>query len=480
MARHIEQDLGVVLGAIAPDVAIRGLAVDSSRVRVGDVFVALSGRQTHGAEFLTQAIDRGAVAIVTDANGAERCRGASVPVVVVDNPRQKLGTWCARLFGTAALPLRVFGVTGTNGKTTVAYLIQAAAERSGMTTGVIGTLGIRYPGTEIAGWRTTPEAPDVHRTLVDMADSGVQLAILEVSSHAMREHRIDGVKFDLVAFTNLSHDHLDYHGTMEDYYQAKADLFTPERARRAVIGIDDEWGVRLASQTAVAHTTWSTSDPEADWFGQVIDGGLRVRTPERTAIRVAMDLPGDFNIANATCAIAAVTELGIAIDRDAFAETRIPGRMEGFRTQDGVRVVVDYAHTPDAIERVIANCSDSARIIVVLGAGGDRDAEKRFAMGAATKSADLAVVTDDNPRSEEPQSIRVQVLKGVHSVEVQAIEIADRRAAVRSAIDRAEPGDTVLVLGKGHEAGQEIAGVVYPFDDRDVVSESIADRDANK
>jgi UDP-N-acetylmuramoyl-L-alanyl-D-glutamate--2,6-diaminopimelate ligase len=389
VARRIEQDLGVVLGVIAPDVIARGLAVDSSRVQPGDVFVALPGRHTHGAEFVAEAIERGAVAVVTDAQGGERCGDRSVPVVVVTNPRQKLGTWCARLFGTPALPLRVFGVTGTNGKTTVAHLVEAAAKRSGLTTGVIGTLGIRYPGTQVAGWRTTPEAPDVHRTLVDMADCGVELAILEVSSHAVGEHRIDGVKFDLVAFTNLSRDHLDYHGTMEAYYQAKADLFTPERARRAVIGVDDDWGVRLAEHTAVAHTTWSTRDPEADWFGQVIDGGLRVRTPERTAIQVAMDLPGDFNIANATCAIAAVTELGIAVDHDAFVDTRIPGRMEGFRTHDGVRVVVDYAHTPDAIERVIANCSDGPRIIVVLGAGGDRDAAKRGAMGAATARADL-------------------------------------------------------------------------------------------
>lgn len=480
MARNIEQELGVVLGVIAPDVTVTGLTVDSGRVQPGDVFVALPGRHTHGAEFVTQAVEGGAVAVVTDADGAERCRSASVPVVVVANPRQKLGTWCARFFGTAALPLRVFGVTGTNGKTTVAHLVEAAAARFGLTTGVIGTLGIRYPGTEIAGWRTTPEAPDVHRTLVDMADCGVKLAILEVSSHAVSEHRIDGVKFDLVAFTNLSRDHLDYHGTMESYYQAKADLFVPERARRAVIGVDDDWGARLASQTAVAHTTWSTSDPEADWFGQAIDGGLRVRTPERTAIQATMDLPGDFNIANATCAIAVVTELGISIDHDAFAETRIPGRMEGFRTKDGVLVVVDYAHTPDAIERVIANCSHSPRTIVVLGAGGDRDSAKRFAMGAATRPASLVVVTDDNPRSEEPQSIRNQLLAGAHSVDVQTIEIADRRAAVRTAIEQAEPGDTVLVLGKGHETGQEVAGVVHPFDDREVVAESIADRDAEK
>jgi UDP-N-acetylmuramoyl-L-alanyl-D-glutamate--2,6-diaminopimelate ligase len=478
VAPRIEQDLGVVLGVTAPPVVVRGIAVDSNRVQSGDVFIALPGRHTHGADFVDAAIDRGAVAIVTDAAGAERCQGNAVPIVTVENPRQKVGAWCARLFQTASLPLRIVGVTGTNGKTTVAHLIEAVASSAGLTPGMIGTLGIRYPGTQTAGWRTTPEAPDVHRTLVDMAEAGVQLAILEVSSHAVSERRIDGLKFDCVAFTNLSRDHLDYHGDMESYYQAKADLFTPERARRAVIGIDDDWGVRLAAQTAVTHTTWSTDNPEADWFGQASDGGVRVRTPERTAIHVAMDLPGDFNVGNATCAIAVVAEFGIIVDSNALAGCRIPGRMETFRARDGLRVVVDYAHTADAIERVIDNCMDSDRVIVVLGAGGDRDAEKRYEMGAATKHADAVIVTDDNPRSEEPQSIRDQVKAGVNSVGVRLEEIADRRAAVRSAIEQARPGDTVLVLGKGHETGQEIAGVVHPFDDRTVVTEILADRNA--
>jgi UDP-N-acetylmuramoyl-L-alanyl-D-glutamate--2,6-diaminopimelate ligase len=476
VAPHIEQDLGVVLGVTAPRVLVRGIAVDSLRVQPGDVFVALPGRRAHGADFAAQAIERGAVAIVTDGAGAERCSGLAVPIVTIENPRHKVGAWCARFFGTASLPLRIVGITGTNGKTTVAHLIDAAASSAGLTTGVIGTLGIRYPGKHIAGWRTTPEAPDVHRTLVDMAQAGVQLAILEVSSHAVSERRIDGVKFDYVAFTNLSRDHLDYHGTMEAYYQAKADLFIPERARRAVIGVDDEWGARLAEHTAVAHTTWSTNDPEADWFGQASEGGVRVRTPERTAIHVSMDLPGDFNVGNATCAIAVVAELGITVESNALEGCQIPGRMETFRASDGLRVVVDYAHTADAIARVIDTCRDSDRIIVVLGAGGDRDVEKRFAMGAATKDADLVLVTDDNPRSEDPRSIRDQVVAGVKSVGVRVDDVADRRAAVRSAIEQARPGDTVLVLGKGHETGQEIAGVVHPFDDRMVVTEALADR----
>lgn len=478
MAPHIEQDLGVVLGVTAPRVVVRGLAIDSSQVQPGDVFIALPGRRVHGADFVDSAIDRGAVAVVTDTTGSERCGDVPVPVVVIENPRHKVGAWCARLFGTASLPLRIVGVTGTNGKTTVAHLIESAASSAGLTTGIIGTLGIRYPGTHVAGWRTTPEAPDVHRTLVAMANSGVQLAILEVSSHAVSERRIDGVKFDCVAFTNLSRDHLDYHGDMEAYFQAKADLFTPERARRAVIGIDDDWGTRLASQTAVAHTTWSTIDPEADWFGHATHSGVRVRTPERTAINVDLDLPGDFNVGNATCAIAVVTELGISVDSHALNGCRIPGRMETFRASDGLRVIVDYAHTADAIERVIDNCTDSDRIIVVLGAGGDRDTDKRFAMGAATVKADAVVVTDDNPRSEDPRSIREQVIAGAVSVGRPVDDIADRRAAVRSAIERAGPGDTVLVLGKGHETGQEIAGITHPFDDRTVVTEILADRNA--
>jgi UDP-N-acetylmuramoyl-L-alanyl-D-glutamate--2,6-diaminopimelate ligase len=460
--------LSSVLGE-GPDLAVSGFTVDSRHVGPGEVFVALPGHHMHGARFATAAVEAGAIAVITDETGREACAQLSVPVVVVANPRARLGGWCRALYATGDLDLRLVGVTGTNGKTSVTHMVEAGCLHAGLGAGIIGTLGVRFPGVDESGERTTPEAPQMHRMLRDMAQHGVDVAVVEVSSHALAEHRVDGLMFDIAAFTNLSRDHLDYHGSMEDYFAAKASLFTRERSRLGLVGIDDEWGQRLAAQCSIPIQTWSCVDSKADWFGQATEEGLVIRDPAGARFTVHLHRIGPLQAANATCAAAILRSLGVGDIGNALIGLQIPGRMEEFSSADGVHVIVDYAHTPVAIEQVIASVERTGRVIVVLGAGGDRDREKRPAMGLAAAAADMVIVTDDNPRSEDPAAIRASVLAGVQGAAGVVEVIADRRVAIERAVAHAQPGDTVLVLGKGHEQGQECAGVVHPFDDREVV-----------
>jgi len=473
----VEAELGAILGE-GPAVVISGLAVDSRRVVPGDAFLALPGHHEHGARFAEEAVRAGAVAVVTDETGRELCAELDVPVVAVGNPRTHVGEWCRNLYKTDELDMVLVGITGTNGKTTVAHLVEAACAAGGKTAGLIGTLGVRYPGFEHPGVRTTPEAPDVHRALREMHSASVQVAILEVTSHAIAEHRIDGLRFDVAAFTNLSRDHLDYHGTMERYFATKAQLFTAAHSDFAIIGIDDDWGRELAAAVAIPHQTWSTKSSDANWFGSAQSGGITVRGPDGHIEHLQLRLPGGINVANATCATAILAHIGVDRMPSAFADVRVPGRMEMFQSRDGVHVIVDYAHTPAAISEVVHTTKGAGRTIVVFGAGGDRDREKRPEMGAAATAADVIIVTDDNPRSEDPEAIREQIVRGCASSDRPVQQIADRRAAVQFAISLAQPGDTVLVLGKGHEQGQEIAGVISPFDDREVVVSALHMRDA--
>lgn len=468
--------LAEVLGTQAPHVLVTGISIDSTDVNPGDVFIALPGRNHHGASFAADALARGAVAIVTDDVGSAMVGALPIPVVVVPEPRTHLGTWAARLYGTGQQPMRIVGVTGTNGKTTVAHLVAGGAVAMGLRVAVIGTLGIEFEGTHVPTGRTTPEAPVLHRWLAVMAASGVDLVVVEVSSHAMSEHRVDGVPFTVAAFTHLSHDHLDYHGTMEAYFAAKASLFTDAHARQAVIGIDDDWGRRLADQVDIPCTTWSCH--RGDITGTALAGGVRIVDSDGRAVDMALSLTGAFNVANATCAAAVLLQLGLPVwaHPDAFAQVTVPGRMETIMRDDGTRIIVDYAHTPDAIERVISAVRGDGRIVVVIGAGGDRDHGKRRGMGvAAGANADIVIVTDDNPRSEDPATIRAEVMAGVQSTAAQVFEVGDRRAAIARALGAAGAGDTVLVLGKGHEGGQEVDGVITAFDDRVVVREVIAE-----
>ena len=479
-----------------PDTGVTGVTHDSREVRPGDLYAALPGFRTHGAEFVGEAAGLGAVAILTDSDGADRAGATGLPVLVVDDPRSQLGAIASAVYGDPSHDLLVVGVTGTNGKTTTSYLVDAGFRAAGRVTGVIGTVGTRIGDDVVATVRTTPEAADVHALLAVMRERGVTAVTREVSSHALRLGRVDGVRFDVAGFTNLTEDHLDFHRDLEDYFDAKASLFSPARSARAVVCVDDHWGELMAEQAATGGlptSTYAVRAP-ADWtaHGVVpVPGGsvLRGHGPHGVDVPLEVRLPGEFNVANALGALALLVAAGVeplvAADGIAACEG-VPGRMERVPDPDlsrGLLAFVDYAHTPDAVARAIEAARDGARgkVIVVLGAGGDRDPHKRPAMGeAAARGADVVIVTDDNPRSEDPADIRSAVLDGAYAVDsAQVVEVGDRRRAIHVAVHAyAAPGDVLLVLGKGHEQGQEVDGVVRPFDDRVALAGALEPDDA--
>lgn len=485
------------LGAVVPGwpsdspVEMSGASLDSRAVHPGDVYLALPGRQTHGAHFVTQAVAAGAVAVVTDSAGAQMCAGAGVPVVVVDDPRAVSGPVAAAAHAWPARALQLMGVTGTNGKSTVTAMVEAGLQAAGRSVGAIGTLGVRVGDAHYAGARTTPEATDLQRILAVMRDAGVQSVVMEVSSIALVEHRVDGFRFDVAGFTHLTQDHLDYHGDMESYFAAKALLFTPEHASMGVVGIDDAYGRRLVREALIPLFTWSLDDASADWHAEGIRDvpqgtAVTVIGPQDEHVLMHVPVPGRFNVANALCAFGMLRTIGVDAE-DAvhgIGSVSVPGRMQvvGRRARaDGelpILGIVDYAHTPDAIERVLESLQGDRRILAVIGAGGDRDPVKRPLMGeAAARLADVVVVTDDNPRTEDPRAIRAAILEGAAPVAAHrgstVREVGDRAEAIMMAVELARPGDIVVVLGKGHESGQEVSGVVTPFDDADILRRAL-------
>jgi UDP-N-acetylmuramoyl-L-alanyl-D-glutamate--2,6-diaminopimelate ligase len=470
-----------------PDVEVTGVTLSSQDVLAGDLYAALPGANTHGARYAAGAAAAGAVAVLTDQAG-ERVlaeEGVDLPRVVVEDPRGVVGTVAREVYGTAEPALRLVGVTGTNGKTTTAYLVNSALTALGHTTGLIGTVETRIGDERVKSLRTTPEATVLHALLAVMGERGVDYCVMEVSSHALSQHRVDGVVYDVALFTNLSQDHLDFHPTMRDYFLAKASLFTPERSRRGIVCVDDDWGRELAGTATVPVTTLtSLADVEADW--RVVPGedpAAFTLTDGATTLRLRSALPGGFNRVNTAMAALALIASGITAEqaeRALLVDPHVPGRMEKVTPTDGPAdpslplVVVDYAHTPDAVAAALAALrpSTSGALVVVLGAGGDRDRGKRAAMGrAAATGADVVVVTDDNPRSEDPAVIRRAVLEGARDAGTTAElhDVEGRAAAIDAAVRAAHrhgAGSVVAVVGKGHETGQEVAGTVHPFDDR--------------
>ncbi|MFC4787328.1 UDP-N-acetylmuramoyl-L-alanyl-D-glutamate--2,6-diaminopimelate ligase [Nocardioides sp. GCM10023255] len=476
---------GVVTSGDLGGVVVTGLSLSSQRILPGDVYAALPGARAHGIDFAAAAVEAGAVAVLTDPEGAARAAArCGVPLLVVDRPRTLLGRLAARVYGDPATGLRMIGVTGTQGKTTTTRLAEGGLQQAGVPAAVVGTVGTRVAGVDLKTALTTPEAPDLHGLFAMMRERDVAACAMEVSSHALVMGRVDGVVFDVAVFTNLGRDHLDFHKDVEDYFAAKASLFTPERSRVGLVNVDDEHGRRLVEEAGVPIRTFSPTGQEADW--QAVDVVLEatgsrftVLGPDGLAVDAVVPLPGDFNVANALAAVAACAEAGFDTSRVAAGIARgggVPGRLERVDVGQDFAVVVDYAHKPDAVEaalRTLRPLTDG-RVLVVLGAGGDRDPGKRPIMGEiAARLADVLVVTDDNPRSEDPAEIRAAVLAGARSGDAEVLEIGDRRAAVREAVRRARPGDIVLVAGKGHETGQEVAGVVHPFDDREVAETCI-------
>jgi UDP-N-acetylmuramoyl-L-alanyl-D-glutamate--2,6-diaminopimelate ligase len=466
------------LTASTPTVTVTGVTHDSRAVRPGDLFAALPGAHAHGAAYAEQAASLGAVAVLTDPAGAEMV--GDLPVLLADDPREALGSVAAEIYRHPARDLLLIGVTGTNGKSTTVHLLEAGLRAAGHTTGIIGTTGVRIGDRNVPNDRTTPEATDLHALLAHMREEGVTAVAMEVSSHALVLGRVNGVVYDIAIFTQLSQDHLDFHGTMEDYFAAKADLFTAARSRKAVIGVDGMWGRRLADQCEIPQITYAL-DHDADVVCPSVVTGtagqtLTIRDDSGGAFEVAVGLPGRFNAANALGSWAALRDAGISPEvlSTAMSGVHVPGRMEIIDVGQDFTAIVDYAHSPDAVERVISAVIPRGRRIVVLGCGGDRDREKRYAMGdVAAAGADILIITDDNPRSEDPAAIRTAMLAGAQAVGGDIREIGDRGEAIAAAVAVAQPGDVLLLLGKGHESGQEIAGVITPFDDREVLRAAI-------
>lgn len=478
----LADEVGADVRGAAAAVEVTGISLSSQRVRPGDLYAALPGARTHGIAFAEAALAAGAVAILTDPDGADRAP-SGVPLLVTGQPRTVLGRLSARIYGDPAASMRMIGVTGTQGKTTTTRLTEAGLERVGVRAAVIGTVGTRVGGEDVKTALTTPEAPDLHGLFAMMRERGVEACAMEVSSHALVMGRVDGVVFDVAVFLNLGRDHLDFHADVEDYFQAKAGLFTPERARLALVNVDDEHGRRLVDEASVPVRTFSATGAAADW--QATDVTLlpdrstfTVRGPDGRTREAGCPLPGAFNVVNTLAAIAACVEAGLgdAVAAGIAGSGGVPGRMERVDAGQDFTVVVDYAHKPDAVEAALQALRPltDGRLIIVLGAGGDRDPGKRPIMAeVAARLADLLVVTDDNPRTEDPAAIRAAMLAGVAGHDV--LEVGDRREAIREAVRRAGPGDIVLVAGKGHETGQEVDGVVHPFDDREVVLEALRD-----
>ncbi|MED7954080.1 UDP-N-acetylmuramoyl-L-alanyl-D-glutamate--2,6-diaminopimelate ligase [Streptomyces sp. BE303] len=468
---------------------ITGVTHNAREVRPGDVYVAFPGANHHGASFAGQAAAAGAVAVLTDPAGAELAAGTGLPLLVVDRPRARMGELAAAVYDRPSERLLMIGLTGTNGKTTTSYLVEGGLHGAGRSPGVIGTVEMRVGTERIKSERTTPEATDLHAILAVMGERGADAVTMEVSSHALVYGRTDGVVYDVALFNNLTPEHLDFHPDMEDYFQAKARLFQPGKSRAGVANLDDAYGRRLAAEAKIPVVTFSaTGAPEADWRAVDVQLGpvgstFRVLGPDGAEADAAVPLPGPFNVANALAAIAVLATAGLPLDRAVAgiaAVPGVPGRLERVDAGQPYVAVVDYAHKPDALEAVLGSLREvtKGRLHVVVGCGGDRDPHKRAPMGGiAARLADTALLTSDNPRSEDPLAILATMLAGAAAVpeaERGTVLVApDRAEAIQLAITRARAGDTVLVAGKGHELGQYVRDEIRPFDDREVLRDAI-------
>jgi len=459
------------------DAVVGDVVFDSREVTPGSLFCCVPGANEDGHGYAPAAAAAGASALLVE----RWLDDVVLPQVRVASVREAMGPVAAVVFGRPSEALTMTGITGTNGKTTTTYLLEAIWRSAGVRPGVIGTTGARVDGEPIPLARTTPEAPDLHRLLARMREAGVGGVAMEVSSHALAQHRVGGVRFDVAAFTNLSQDHLDFHPSMEDYFAAKASLFTPQLTDRAVVNADDPWARRLLEASAVPTTTYGV-EREADVRASDVTSSPEGVTFTVDGARFRSRLRGGFNVSNCLAAIAVVRELGIRLDvaAEGLASVRgVPGRVEPVEAGQDFLVVVDYAHTPDSIRSVLqaARPLASGRLIVVFGCGGDRDRAKRPLMGAvATSIADLTVLTSDNPRSEDPLAIIADIEPGARAGGGAYRIEADRRAAIGSAIGEAAAGDVVVIAGKGHESYQELAGATIAFDDREVAREALLAR----
>lgn len=461
MALRQLADAAPGLVGLSGDVEVTGLAHDSRAVNPGDLFFCVPGASHDGHDFASDALGQGAVGLVV-----QRPLNLDCPQVQTDSVRRAMGPIGSTFYGHPSHTMKVVGVTGTNGKTTVCSLLGSVLEAAGLRTKVLGTL---------TGTRTTPESLDLQRQLACWRSAGVEAVAMEVSSHALHQHRVDGIRYDAAVFTNLTTDHLDYHGTFEEYFASKARLFTPELADRAVVNQGDGHGQRLAADSPIPAVGY---DPRS-LSVRVNPLGLAFRWRGR---EVKLSLVGRFNAANALAAAEAALVLGSSVPEVVAgleSAAPVPGRFETIETGRPFTVVVDYAHTPDGLAQVLATARDlvtgSGRLWVVFGCGGDRDSSKRPMMGrVAAELADHVIVTSDNPRTEDPDAIIADVLAGVPRHIQGVLTLADRAAAIARSLGEAADGDVVVVAGKGHEATQTVGDQEIPFDDRVVARELLA------
>lgn len=475
---------GTLRNAPTQPLTIEEIALDSSKIAPGGLFAALPGTRVHGATFAKQCP---AGAIFTDRAGAEilESQGEQRPVLVVEDVRAVLGDVSAEVYGHPSEQMTLLGVTGTSGKTTVTYMLEKGLEAAGAKVGLIGTTGTKILGEPVPTSLTTPEAPTLQALFRRMLEAGVTHVVMEVSSHALMLGRVSGTSFDVAGFTNLSQDHLDFHHSMEEYFEAKALFFDPSSrsaAKRAVVCVDDEWGERMAERAhepvRVGTRGQAGLDVSAKQLSVDTTGAQEISlSTSNSTHTLRLQMPGAFNVANAALATAMAYTAGIDVDVfiGGLAQAQVPGRMERIDCGQPFVAVVDYAHKPAAIAAVLDTLREqvTGRVGVAVGAGGDRDTSKRVIMGReSAKRADFVVVTDDNPRTEEPAAIRAEVLRGAqeftdapHHPEV--CEIGDRAAAIDALVQWAQPGDAIIVVGKGHEVGQIVGTTTHHFDDRE-------------
>lgn len=466
------------------DFDVTGVAIASGAVQGGDLYVGVPGRNAHGARYAGQAAANGAVAVLTDAAGVELAAESGLPVLVTPDARAALGEVAAWIHRTDENPATLLAVTGTNGKTSVVYLLYAILRQLGVTAGLTSTAERRIGDEAVTSSLTTPEASELHALLARMREVDVRAVGIEVSAQALTRHRVDGLVFDIAGFTNLSHDHLDDYASMDEYFEAKRELFTPERARRGVVTVDTEWGRRLVADTRIPVTTLATEPGvDADWRMSLLEQAptrtsFRLEGPDGRALETHVPLIGRFMAANAALAIVMLVEAGHDLDLVAGAiaergiDAYIPGRAERVSGERGPVVYIDYGHTPDAFEQALEaiRSTTDGRVVMVFGADGDRDTTKRADMGAiAARGADALVITDFHPRSEDPAAIRAALIAGARAAvpEREIHEIGDPRAAFRRALTLVGEGDAVLYAGPGHEDYHEVAGVKHPYSARD-------------
>ena len=462
-------------------ICITGISQSSNDVEEGDIFIALPGEKTHGAKFASDAITRGAKAILTDTAGAALITG--IPVLITSNPRRSAGVLSAWFYSEPMRDLYSVGITGTNGKTTVTTILHQIMSLAGRDSGLIGTIETRIGSEVLKSKRTTPESSELQSLAAVMRERHMRNLIMEVSSHAVALDRIRGSHFAVVGFTNLSQDHLDFHKTMDKYFEAKSALFTFEYADLAIINIDDSHGRKLQEITELPVITLSKINTDADWHysnisSEYYGAHVAIRGSGGILIEGKVNLHGGYNYDNLLMAIAIAVESGIDPIDIASLLPKLrgaSGRLESVALGQKFAAFVDYAHSPDAVARVLETARElsTGRVIGVLGCGGDRDRSKRSAMGRALDDgSDVAIFTSDNPRSERAEDILKEMTAGIKSASV----ISDRAQAIKSAVNEAQDGDLVIILGKGHETGQEIAGVLHPFDDRIELAKAIEEK----